>query len=270
MKITVQREAICARVYSMFMYTVTLIRGILLSIYFGVHSIVAAGIFTLVNMMFNDRKLDDKVAFYIWAKWFLDLANIEVVVEGAENSPGEGSLILFNHMSFMDILVLYAYMPFSFRFGAKIELFSIPVFGTAMRRAGVLPITRHNRGQVLKIYEESIARVKNGESFALAPEGTRQNDPVLGRFKQGPFIFAIQAQMPIVPAVLAGAHLIQGKGRMLINVGAWKRKVYLKILPPISTKGLTLDNLPELQEKTRNAMLVAHEELHKRLPEMAS
>lgn len=253
----------------MFMYVVTLIRGIALSVYFGIHSIFSAALFILVNVLFNNRKLDDKVAFNVWAKWFLILAGVEVVVEGAENAPKEGSLILFNHMSFMDILVLYAYMPISFRFGAKIELFSIPVFGYAMKRAGVLPITRHNRGQVLKIYEESIARVKKGESFALAPEGTRQNDPILGRFKQGPFIFAIQAQMPLVPAVLAGAHLVQGKGRALINVGAWKRKIYLKVLPSIPTKGLTLDDVTMLQEKTRAAMLAAHEELHKRLPEMA-
>lgn len=249
----------------MFMQVVTFIRGIFLSLYFGIHSIVMASVMIVANVIFNNRKLEDKIAFYGWAKWFLNLANIHVEVEGAENVPKEGSLILFNHMSFMDILVLYAYVPISFRFGAKIELFSIPIFGYAMKRAGVLPIARNNRGQVLKLYEESIERVKKGESFALAPEGTRQPEPVLGRFKQGPFIFAIQAQMPIVPTVLAGAHLIQGKGGLLINVGAWKRTVYLKILPPISTKGLTLDDVTTLKDRTFEAMQKAHEELHKKL-----
>lgn len=249
----------------MFMNVVTSIRGFFLAIYFGIHSIVMAAVMIIANVLFNNRKLEDKIAFYGWAKWFLNLARIQVEVEGAETVPKEGSLILFNHMSFMDILVLYAYVPISFRFGAKIELFKIPVFGYAMKRAGVLPITRNNRGQVLKIYEESIARVHKGESFALAPEGTRQSEPILGRFKKGPFIFAIQAQMPIVPVVLAGAHLIQEKGGVLINAGAWYRTVYMRILPPISTKGLTLDNVAELQEKTWAAMNAAHVELHKKL-----
>lgn len=249
----------------MFMNVVTSIRGFFLAIYFGIHSIVMAAVMIIANVLFNNRKLEDKIAFYGWAKWFLNLARIQVEVEGAETVPKEGSLILFNHMSFMDILVLYAYVPISFRFGAKIELFKIPVFGYAMKRAGVLPITRNNRGQVLKIYEESIARVRKGESFALAPEGTRQSEPILGRFKKGPFIFAIQAQMPIVPVVLAGAHLIQEKGGVLINAGAWYRTVYMRILPPISTKGLTLDNVAELQEKTWAAMNAAHVELHKKL-----
>lgn len=249
----------------MFMKAVTFIRGIFLSLYFGIHTIVMAIVIIVASVVFNNRKLQDQLAFYGWAKWFLNLANIRVEVEGAENAPNEGSLILFNHMSFMDILVLYAYVPLSFRFGAKIELFSIPIFGYAMKRAGVLPIARNNRGQVLKIYEESIERVRKGESFALAPEGTRQPEPILGRFKQGPFIFAIQAQMPIVPVVLAGAHLIQGKGGVLINAGAWKRTVYLKILPPISTKGLTLDDVITLKDKTYDEMLKAHTELHKKL-----
>ncbi len=69
-----------------------------------------------------------------------------------------------------------------------------------MELCGVLPIDRGNRNKVMKVYENAIARVNRGEAFALAPEGTRQKQVELGRFKRGPFEFAINAQMDIVPS----------------------------------------------------------------------
>jgi 1-acyl-sn-glycerol-3-phosphate acyltransferase len=154
----------------------------------------------------------------------------------------------------MDIPVLYAYFPRSFRFGAKIELFKIPFFGKAMELCGVLPIDRSNRNKVMQVYENAIARVKKGEAFALAPEGTRQKEATLGRFKRGPFEFAINAQMDIVPVVLAGAYDVLPKDGVLINVGRWRRKVIVQILPRVSTKGLTIEQVDGLLENVRSQM----------------
>src|SRR5690606_17085370 len=105
------------------------------------------------------------------------------------------------------------------RFGAKIELFKIPFFGRAMRAVGTLPIARENRAGVFKIYKEAERQFSRDVIFVLAPEGTRQKEPRIGRFKKGPFIFAINARVPIIPAVLRGAHEVLPKKSLLVNVG---------------------------------------------------
>src|SRR5690606_10302576 len=117
---------------------------------------------------------------------------VRLTVEGLENLPAEGCIMVFNHSSHFDIFALAAGITKSSRFGAKIELFKIPVFNWAMRTVEVLPIRRRQRDQVLKLYEDSVPRVHSGESFYLAGEGSRQpTDQVGEKFKSGPFIFAI-------------------------------------------------------------------------------
>ncbi len=179
----------------------------------------------------------DFVINELWAKSVLWLVGVAVEVRGQEHVPqgGKGFLLLFNHTSLLDIPVLFGNFPRSFRFGAKIELFRVPLFGAAMRACGILPIDRNNRSQVMQVYEQAITRVDAGECFALAPEGTRQDAQTLGRFKRGPFEFALNAQMNVLPVVIAGVPRILPKQSLLANAGRWRRTVLVEITPPISS-----------------------------------
>ncbi len=207
------------------------------------------------------RKVVDFAIFVLWSQTLLKVNGVKVDLRGAENAHGtkKGFLICFNHSSHMDIPVLYAYFPRSFRYGAKIELFKIPFFGRAMKMVGVLPIDRRNRNQVMKVYDSAIARVNNGEVFALAPEGTRQKEPNIGVFKRGPFEFAINAQMDIVPVVMVGTFDVLRPGALLVNWGQWSRTVVMQVLPRVSTQGLPIEQAQALQEQVRAAMVTAHE-----------
>ncbi len=183
-------------------------------------------------------------------------------IRGEENWPkGTGFLILFNHTSWVDILVMASGLPGVPRFGAKIELFKIPFFGRAMRTVGMLPIERNNRTKVLHVYKDAQTRAADGEFFALAPEGTRQADRVLGRFKQGPFLFAVGAQMPIVPIVIAGAREVMPKGSWILNPWSWRRTVLIEILPSCPTAGRTEVDIPAMQQTVRQAMEPVYEKL---------
>lgn len=190
-----------------------------------------------------------------WGRGVLWLFGIRVQVKGAENFLDQGCLYVFNHGSLFDIPVLQATLPGHVRFGSKIELFKIPVFGGAMRRLGVLPIVRHQRDQVLQLYKESISRVKEGESFVLAPEGTRQLRPELGAFKAGPFVFAIHGELPIVPCVLLGVFEVIPKTAWIPNPDCWKKNVEVHILPAVSSQGYTMQMRTELQNAVREKML---------------
>lgn len=205
-----------------------------------------------VNLLFNNKKWDDAVV-QGWAKFTCWMFGVKVKVKGAENVPAGGCVFLFNHTSFFDIFAMQGALN-GFRFGAKIELFKIPVFGLAMRRLGALPIARQNRDEVFKVYEAAQERIHRGERFALAPEGTRQEEEKLGPFKAGPFVFAINAKAPLVPVVIRGATRILPKGFWIPNHDAWTREVTIYVLEPVSTQGYEVKDRPFLQEKIHHQM----------------
>lgn len=204
------------------------------------------------------RKLHDWI-IWTWARLTCWSFSIDIEVEGLENLHPHGVLFLFNHTSHFDIVVFHAAITKSTRFGAKIELFKIPIFGQSMKASGVLPITRSERDRVLKLYEESIERVHKGESFILAAEGTRHEGPGVGeKFKSGPFIFAINGQFPIQPVVIKGTHQILPRWRWLPAWGRWHNPVRVQVLPAVSTAGYQVDDRERLKETVREMMTKAY------------
>ncbi len=190
-----------------------------------------------------------------WGKVGLKVFNVRLQVKGLENIPEGSCLFLFNHTSFFDIFAMLSAYG-NFRFGSKIELFSIPIFGAAMKRLGVLPIARQKRENVFKVYDEAKARVQLGEKFALAPEGKRNDQEALLPFKSGPFIFAINSGAPVVPVVIKGAWAVFKKNQWLPNWDRFSRTVTVEYLPAISTAGVSVEKRSELQDKVFQAMKV--------------
>ncbi len=228
-------------------------RSILMATIYLPFLILMSGMCVLLNLIFNRRDVDG-IVIRSWARLSCWMFGVKLDCVGLENIPHEGCLFVFNHTSFFDIFAMAALLP-DFRFGAKIELFKIPVFGFAMRRIGILPIDRRNREGVFRVYREAQVRMRKGERFALAPEGTRQPKEKLGAFKSGPFIFAINTGAPIVPVVVRNASQILPKHSVFPNFGTWSRTIHVRILPAIDTRTLTLEDRPILQERVRKEML---------------
>ena len=111
------------------------------------------------------------------------------------------------------------------------------------------------------MYKEAESRFSKGESFALAPEGTRQSEPQIGPFKKGPFIFAHNANAPLVPVVLKGCHDILEKHSLMINADKFRRVVKVKILEPIDPRFLDMDNLGDSVAQIRTRFVKAYSEL---------
>lgn len=206
-----------------------------------------------MNILFNRRRLDNWI-MVTWGSVSFKIFNIKLKVFGLENlKRGQGAVLLFNHSSFMDILAICAAL-YNVRFGAKIELFKIPVFGACMRRFGTLPIARGNREEVFKVYEDAKVRFARGERFALSPEGGRFHSEKLLPFKAGPFVFGINSQVPLIPVVIKGAYEAWPKGKILANADRWVRTIEVHVLEPVSTFGHTTENRSVLQEKIYKLM----------------
>ncbi|MFN7453477.1 MAG: lysophospholipid acyltransferase family protein [Pseudobdellovibrionaceae bacterium] len=229
------------------------LRAFLATILFLVWTLFCSVLMLLETLVLRRRSLEDLIILW-WARVSVGLYNVRLRIEGSENIPTGSALLLFNHTSFFDVLALAATVP-GLRFGAKIELFKIPFFGPAMERAGILPIARQNREEVFQVYEKAKERVARGEKFALSPEGGRNYEEQLLPFKAGPFVFAIQSGMPLLPVVILGAKATWPKGTMFANSDAWKRTIDLVFLKPVSVTGKSFDDRKELQSEVRELML---------------
>lgn len=241
------------------MKLVLIVRAVIAIFLFAVITTVLSALGVTLNLIFNRRRIDNWI-METWGRLSFLVFNVELKVYGLENmARKQGAVILFNHASFMDILAICAGL-YNIRFGAKIELFKIPVFGACMRRFGTLPIARGNREEVFKVYEEAKVRFARGERFCLSPEGGRFHSDQLLPFKAGPFVFAINSQVPLIPVVIKGAYDVWPKGKILANSDKWKRTIEIHVLPPVSTEGYTTANRGLLQEqiyKMMNAVYTA-------------
>ncbi len=250
------------------MYFLTFIRGVVMMFYITIVTIICSTASMILAYVFRAPNFAWEMDRWLWGKTILFLTGVRWELRGEKNLPpaGQGYLYLFNHTSYMDIIAMITGLPTIPRFGAKIELFRIPFLGPAIRALGNLPIARENRSQVLKLYKETEERAQKGECFALAPEGTRQSGGVLGRFKKGPFIFALGAGIPVVPLLIVGAEQIQPKGSFLMNVGhCWSRRLVLQILKPIDAKNYSEETITEFQNAVREEMAAEYERIQAEL-----
>ena len=153
-----------------------------------------------------------------WSGLLLRLAGLRVEAEGlASLSQNEPQVIVCNHQSLFDIPALFAALPVSLRFVAKIELSRVPVFAGAMRRAGHVFIDRDDRAQAIAAMDEAGARMRReGLTLVLFPEGTRSRDGRLRAFKKGAFALAAETRTSLVPVAVHGGAgaLPKGGGRL--------------------------------------------------------
>ena len=130
---------------------------------------------------------------------------LRVHVHGRENIPSEGGhILLSNHMSFLDPIVLSAAFPRARmpKYLAKAELFRVPLLGRIIRVFGAIPVDR-SRGDVGAI-RRSVEVAKSGELLAVFPQGTRQKgkNPADTPIKHGCAMIAARAGVPVLPVCI--------------------------------------------------------------------
>lgn len=192
----------------------------------------------------------------MWAKSILIASRIKVTVKGMSNiDPDKSYIYMPNHQSNFDIPVLLAHLSVQFRWLAKAELFKIPIFGHAMKRAGYISIDRSNRKSAFESLAWAAEIIKGGVSVLIFPEGTRSLDGKIRDFKKGGFVLAVDAGVPVVPVIIHGTRAIMPKKKMYIRPG----NVVLEILDPVETSVYTRKNKDELIGKIRKIICEAFE-----------
>lgn len=205
-------------------------------------------VFALIN---PDENVIHKLA-NIWAKMLLKLLSTKVEIIGAENVlMGKPQIFMANHQSDIDILIVLAHLPGQFRWIVKKELFTIPLFGKAMRNAGYIEIDRQHHEKAMMSIDEAARKIREGKSVMSFPEGTRTKDGKVRPFKQGMFHLAIKAGVPIVPISIVGAGEVMPKRSLMIKPG----KVFLVIDRQIDVGNYSIGNRQELIDRVRNVII---------------
>jgi 1-acyl-sn-glycerol-3-phosphate acyltransferase len=180
----------------------------------------------------------------MWSRLILLVSRTHVTVEGA--LPAEGTYVFAsNHQSIYDIPILFWSIRRQLRIIAKASLGRIPFLGWHLRLAGHLLVDRDHPGP--GILRRMRGLVAQHASLMVFPEGTRSRDGVVGRFKGGVFLLAIEHQLPIVPVSVRGSRDVMLKDYVTVRPG----DVVVTIHPPVSTAGLTRADARELAERVR-------------------
>jgi 1-acyl-sn-glycerol-3-phosphate acyltransferase len=190
---------------------------------------------------------------HVWASACLRFIGAPVRVEGLGNLvPGRRYVIMANHESSLDILVLLDALPASLepRFLAKRSLFAIPFLGWAMRAAGFVPVDREDRSTAAATFSETLAVIERGGSPLIFPEQTWTSDGALLPFQRGGFLVALKSGLDILPVGLEGTRLVlpPGDGRI------FSHPVTVRVGSAIPTADRRTREREELTAQTRRAI----------------
>ncbi len=181
-----------------------------------------------------------------WGPMIMDMFGCDLVVEGLENLPEEGPVVIVgNHQGYADIAAYFAaFRKFQFAFVAKKELAKIPLYGKWMPRIRSVFIERDDPRASLEAIKAGIDLIEKGFSLVIYPEGTRSKGPVPGPFMKGSLKLATKPGVPIVPVSMHGTY------KMFEQTGVIRpATIRIIVHEPIETKGLSRQEERELNDR---------------------
>ena len=193
--------------------------GLLLAATYGT---IASAILKVFDLHYRYGQWTTARAFKLIGKILIGV-EFEVEGDGAEIlDKVRPAVILGNHQTELDILMLGALFPKGCSVTAKKSLAKIPLLGWYMLLSGTVFINRADRAQALKAFEGATKVMKDRQQDVfMFPEGTRSysTEPMLLPFKKGAFHMAIQAQVPIIPTVTENYSYILNVKNKRFNSG---------------------------------------------------
>ena len=218
------------------------------------------GTISLLCSLFDRDGSKQHAIARLWSRMILGTILSRVKVEGAQNAdPARGCVYAANHLSALDIPIIYADLPVQFRILAKKELFRYPFLGWHLKRSGQIAVDVKDvdvtagagkrpasvdpaspdlvtRGKIDRhAIRRIVSTLHEGKSIVIFPEGGRSRNGQIKRFMSGAFYFAIKAQVDVVPMAIVGSFEVLPMNGYHVRPAPME----LVIGKPISTAGLT-------------------------------
>lgn len=179
------------------------------------------------------------------------LTGMPITIVGRDHLPTGACLIVANHASYLDGIVMMAVAPPRFTFLIKSEMSEAPFIGLLLRRLGMAFVARTDTTAAAGAARRLINAARNGNAIGVFPEGTFTREPGLRDFRLGGFLAAARANLPVVPAAIRGTRCILPAGAKLVR----PRPIHVTLLPAIVAGREGRGAAEELRVAARQAIL---------------
>lgn len=230
----------------------------LLRMLFGIYvwSVLALlGVFTLLLLVLIPGLERRRHLARMAARVVLRFSGIRFRITDADLLPMQPCVIVANHCSYIDGLLLKAALPARFSFVIKKEMVRVPLAGLLLKRIGSLFVDRQNRHAGGMDARRIMREAFDGKSLVFFPEGTFTPRIGLQRFHLGAFVTAQRAGLPIVPVALHGTR------KILRPNNIWPRpgQVYVQVLGMLHANNHQRDRgqTELLRDQARARILIA-------------
>jgi len=185
----------------------------------------------IAAMLISPRFASTKVGG-LWARMIGWLTPMRVSIEGESHiEPGQTYVVVCNHASQYDILLVYGWLDLDLRWVMKQELRKLPGIGAGCEKVGHILVDRSDPEAAKQAINDALVRIGDGVGILFFPEGTRTLDGRLRPFKKGAFRIAAEQGLPVLPLTLLGTRDILPARSMFITPGRAKIVVHAPIFP---------------------------------------
>lgn len=191
----------------------------------------------------------------VFARSGLMVLGLRLTVRGEDHLPTGSCIVVANHASYLDGVILKAVLPPRFSFVIKREAADLPVAGLLLRRIGSEFVDRGSHSGRQTDARRVVRRAEAGHPLVFFPEGTFTATPGLGRFHVGAFVAAARGGQPLVPVVIRGARRSMPSGAIVPRAG----RIEVDILEPL-VPAESRHAAEELRREARRRMLARLDE----------
>jgi len=181
--------------------------------------------------MFNKK---NRIFRRIWGKLQMTLLGVTLDIEGSIDN--NANMIVMNHQSVLDIIVLEYLHNKDLAWVAKKEIADIPWFGRILKAPNMIIIERESKSSLVKLLKESKEKYKENRPIAIFPEGTRTDGTKLRKFQAGAKLIAQKYNFKVQPIVIVGTRELFDSQNMKQSSGTVKI-IYLETVE--AKKGTT-------------------------------
>jgi 1-acyl-sn-glycerol-3-phosphate acyltransferase len=189
-----------------------------------------------------------------WGRGLMWAVPARVRVEGRERvDPGASYILAANHLSLMDIPLLYGWLPLDLKWIMKKEVRRIPIIGVGTALMGHIFLDRTNREAAIRELQAVRENLQPGTSILFFPEGTRSRNGTLQAFKMGAFHMAKDLDLPVLPITIRGADRILTPDGMDLFPGTARMIIH----PPIPREAVRGATAEDLRDRCRGVIASA-------------
>ena len=176
------------------------------ALFFAIEFVISVVLVVFFMWLFNDK---NRAIRKFWGRSQRFFGGYKLEVIG--NFSDEANILLINHQSMLDIIVIEELHPKNVCWIAKAQISKIPIIGKILSLPKMIAVERENKHSLIKLLSEAKDRVENGRVLAIFPEGTRSQTNKLLPFKGGAKMLVEKLNLKVQPIVIVGSDAMKVK-----------------------------------------------------------